>query len=132
MEIDVTQFFRTAEASDFSASQMELGPNAGRITWSNAMREASDAPMLTTPEQLDALRDHAREYGAWDDAQIDAWTDDECNAFLVQEVAAAIRESDLDTCDPDWKAYEADCDAGRASGRMGPGSDGRIWFYLGT
>ena len=56
-EINVTRFFRTAEPSDYSASVAELGTNAGRITWGNATREAAESPLLTTEEEIEAMRD---------------------------------------------------------------------------
>lgn len=41
MELDITSFVRDAAPFEFSASQMEMGEDAGRITWRNACEEAS-------------------------------------------------------------------------------------------
>lgn len=133
MEIDITEFFRTEEHSDYSASVAEKGPAAGRITWAAAMRAADHPPvMLDTEDKLEAFRDHMRGFGAWDDAEIAAWTQQECNALFIQLVSGDIRECGIDTLQPDWTDYEAGAQAGRHSGNFGPGDDGRVWYYLGS
>lgn len=37
MEIDITTLARDCDPADYSASRAELGDNAGKITWSNAL-----------------------------------------------------------------------------------------------
>ncbi len=80
MEIDITRFFYNAEPFDFSGSRLERGNNAAQETWDNALEEAERRPLLTTNDQLDALRDHMRGFGAWDDTEIADWTKMQCNA----------------------------------------------------
>ena len=63
MEIDITAFFKNSDPWQFSASKAEIGQNAGSITWNNAKQEASESPLLTTEEQLQALRDHVQGMG---------------------------------------------------------------------
>ena len=92
MEIDITNFFNNAEPFDFSASVAERGENAGRDTWNNAKREGAASPLLTTPEQLDALRSYVKGFGAWDDDEIAAWDDAECNALFIQLISGDMRE----------------------------------------
>lgn len=46
MEIDITNFVRTAKTHDFSASVAEMGQNAGKITWNNAVAEASSTQWI--------------------------------------------------------------------------------------
>lgn len=82
-----------------------------------------------------AFRDHMRGYGAWDDSEIDAWTNRECNALLIQMVSGDAREAER-LCpgdglgDIDWTAYEALAHAGTISGRLS--CDGKkIHFYVG-
>lgn len=129
MEIDVTRFYRLAEASDFQASATELGANAGRITWQNAMREAEESPILATEEEVSALRDYCEGFGAWSRDEIDAWSAQECNAMMAQLVAAEMREHDLDggSSESDWQAYE---ESGQG-GSLYRGDDGCVYFYLG-
>lgn len=132
MEIDISEFFRTENHEDFSASAMEKGPQAGRLTWAAAMQAAAEpGPMLDTEDKLQALRDYVRGFGAWDAEAIAAWTPEECNALFIQLVAGDIRESGIDTLEPDWATYQEDVESGRFSGNFYPGDDGRIWYSLG-
>ena len=77
MEIDVTAFFENADPFEFSHSRAEGGANAGPQTWANAKEEAQRSPLLTTPEQLDALRSYV----------IAAWSPIECNALFIQLIS---------------------------------------------
>lgn len=135
MEIDITRFVMAEEPADYSASVAELGPDAGRITWAAAVRYAreTDPPLLSTPDQLDAFRDDMRGFGAWDDAEIDAWSAEECNALLAQRIAGDMRNGGLPPgpSDADWTEYEAEDNNGR-SGNLYRGDDGRVWYCLGT
>lgn len=134
MEIDITRFFESADPFEFSASRAERGQNAGPETWANAKQEGADAPLLTTPEQMQALRDHVKEFGAWDAEEIAAWDDIECNALFIQMVSSAMREADLDSGEPDWEAYEAML-GGKDNPIMGealpPLALGQVWRTLG-
>jgi hypothetical protein len=87
MEIDITSFFENAEPWKFSHSIAEGGPSAGSDTWRTALSEAAEAPLLKTPEALDALRGWARSSGGWEKDEIDAWSADECNALFIQLVS---------------------------------------------
>lgn len=137
MDIDITDFFNDAEASNFSASRAEMGENAGKITWANAVTEGTNAPMLTTLGQLDALRDYVRGFGAWDAGHIAGWSDAECNALFIQLVSGDIREmKELCTGDDgeiDWSEVESLSSQGSIAGRISGGPltiDGRIYFCL--
>lgn len=132
MEIDITSFFESANSFEFSASHAERGRNAGPETWANAKQEGADAPLLTTPEQMQALRDHVKEFGAWDAEEIAAWGDIECNALFIQMVSGDMREGGLDSGEPDWEAYEAGQEKGTYSGSIYRGSDERIYYDLGS
>jgi hypothetical protein len=135
MEIDITDFYNGEDAGNFSASRAELGQDAGRITWRNALAEAESSPLLATEEQLEALRNDAKESGGWTRTEIAAWSDSECNALFVQMVSAQMREIEklctLDNGDTDWPAYEALCERGTVSGSLYRGDNGRIYYYLG-
>lgn len=130
MEIDITDFVNNADPFEFSASVAERGKNAGRETWANAKRDAAATPLLTTPEQLDALRDHARGFGAWDGEEIAAWSDDECSALFIQMISGDMREAGMDLADFDWEEYEERANGGEISGRICRGGD-RVYYYLG-
>ncbi len=132
MEIDITDFFNseTVDMSDTSGSQMEHGPDAGRITWRNAKEAAQEYRHLTTVDQLAACRNHLTDMGL--DTAEEA-TDDELNALFLQLVAGDIREvPDMDVGDWDWELYEKLAERGTVAGRMYRGDDGRIYYYLGS
>jgi hypothetical protein len=130
MEIDITEFVNNEDSSQYSASAMEFGPDAARITWRNACEQAMQTPLLAE-EQLDALRDHVRGFGAWEDTEIDAWNATECNALFIQLISGDMREADMDDCeieDFDWGAYYARDDI---SPNISQGIDGTIYYRLG-
>lgn len=136
MYVDVTDLVETGEMFEFSASRMERGNNAGPETWANAKEEAAARPILAA-DQLPVFRDYMREFGAWDDAEIDAWDSVDCNALMVQLVAGDVRE--MESLCPgdgpggiDWQEAERLSQEGTISGRMEPGDDGRIWYYAGS
>jgi hypothetical protein len=130
MELDVTHMVEDADNMiELSGSVVEHGQNASRITWNNSMEYGRDKPLLTTEDERDAARDHFREYGAWTREEIAAWSDDELNAIMCQDVAAAIRE--MEVCNGDYAEYERLCNAGTLSGRLCRGDNGRWYFYLG-
>lgn len=129
MEIDITDFFEHADPFNFSASIVERGQNAGPETWGNARREAAEAPLLTTPEQLDALRAHVKGFGAWSEKAIDAWDDRYCNALFIQLISGDIRAA-FDDAEPDWKDYQRRAENGQCSGNLFKAADGRVYYDL--
>lgn len=134
MEIDVTHMMKDSDNMPMlSGSRCELGDNAGAITWNNSKAYGAARPLLTTDEARDAAREHFREYGAWDRDEIAAWSEEELQAIMCQEVAASIRELEVLDSWPDVDAaeYEALCECGTLSGRLYCGDDGRWYFYLG-
>lgn len=133
MEINITRFFNEADPCNYSASRMELGDNAGRITWNNAV---SDSPeyMFVTAENREEFESHFRAYGAWSEEEIAAWSDQELNALFLQDVSAEIREFN-DMAEGDWQEWEALCHACTCSGRLYGGGlsvDGEIYFQIGN
>jgi hypothetical protein len=127
MEINITRIFTSGEYSpmDYSASVAEIGNNAGKITWNNALESSEDYSPLDTPEKLEAFRDHVEGFGAWSEEEIAAWNVTECNALFVQLVSGDIREAGLDVDNPDWDEYEA-------NDNIFQGIDGEIYYYLGS
>lgn len=128
MEINITSFAET-NAFPYSHSVFEGGPNAGRNTWEAAQHAAV---LLDTPAKVQAMRDHAKGFGAWDADEIAAWTDEEVNALFVQLISGDIREAGADSLtDIDWEEYERQSEAGQIAGRMFRGIDGDFYYYLG-
>ena len=111
MEIDVTTLVtEDFDPHEFSDSQYHSGlDNIGEITWQAALEQADETPLLTTVDQLVAMADHILKYGAWSKAEVDAMTVRDLNAFLIQEVASAVHESNGEGSDflaaKDGQAY---------------------------
>lgn len=132
MEIDITAFVDTETPEFYSASQAEMGPDAGKLTWAASMEAAEriSPPMLDTEDKLDEARDYFGAMGAWDRAEIAAWTPQHVNAMFIQEVSARMRDDGIKAgmMEDDWLRLED----GEASGLIYRGNDGRIYFYLGS
>lgn len=131
MEIDITDFFMNAAPKDYSASVMEIGRNAGPDTWRAACEDSPDHMMLDTDDKRDAFKEYVRGFGAWDDAEIAAWSDVELNALFIQMISGDMRDADLkpDMSEEDWAAYEANEQVAR---NIQPGDDGRVYYYVGS
>jgi hypothetical protein len=131
-EIDVS-FLLTEDAGQFSASRMELGEDAGRITWRNALNSADLISL--TPEEILEAKDHIREYGAWSDEEIDSWTDEETKALIVQFAAGDYREAESccwsdELHDIDWDGeYQRQAQEGSISGNLYM-SDGKLYLMF--
>ena len=140
MEIDITNFVQSSEPFDFSRSCAEAGDRAGPDSWNNAKREAASAPMLTTEDQLDAMRQLVKESGGWDATERDAMTAEDLNALFIQLVSGDMREAGMDEVDLedfDWNAYYAKAEEGSISGSIfrgdieGSEGFGRIFYSFG-
>lgn len=139
MEIDITAL-RHVDVWQFSHSQAENGftGNAGKETWQAALNAGLEPPLLNAPEAIAEFRDYVRDFGAWDDEEITAWNENECNALFLQFVSGDIREAGADCLhDVNWRAYERDATSGRISGRMsrqtfGRGKPAKFWYYIGN
>ena len=129
LEIDVS-FLLECDASDFSASQFERGPNAGKITWANAC-EACHLINLT-PEEILAAKEYIKTWGAWEDDEIDSWSEGETKALIVQYAAGGYREAEFcqlmdEDGNIDWAEYEASAQNGATSGNLFM-HDGKLWL----
>lgn len=97
--IDVTDFVNAAEDNPeiYSSSVAASGlQNIGEVTWRNSLlyMESSGNFFFNDTELCDLVRDHFREYGAWEKSEIDAWSMQEINAMLVQEVASEMQKDE--------------------------------------
>lgn len=137
MELDITDFVRTAETHSFSASRAELGNDAGRITWNNALVESANTQWIDETSR-DEFESWVREFGAWGRAEIEAWSLDECNALLIQFISGDLREleslcySDDDEFCINWSKAEVLLSEGTIGGNIYKGDDGRVYFYMGN
>ncbi len=129
MELNITRFFNTESAFDYSASCAEIGDDAGKRTWNNAVIASHNhADLLDTDDKKDTFRAYVKTFGAWDENEIAAWTDNELTALLIQLISASMRENGLDSSEPDWEAYESD---DNNSGDIFRSGD-EVYFYIGS
>ena len=137
MEINITHFVRTAETHELSASRAELGNDAGKITWNNAVREAATTQLISQDDR-DEFERWVREFGAWSRDEIEAWSLDECNALLIQYISGDLNEleslcySDTDEFGIDWDEAEKLSSKGTISGNIFKGVDDHVYFYMGS
>jgi hypothetical protein len=130
MEIDVTHMVDDADDMPMlSGSRLELGQDAGKITWGNSVAYGANRRLLTSDEEREEARDYFKDFGAWSEEEIAAWSDEELQGIMCQDVAAAIREMDVAE---DYEDYVRLCDEGTLSGRLSRGDDGRWYFYVGS
>lgn len=126
LELDVTSMVADAdEMPMLSGSIAELGENASHITWRNSVDYGRSNPLLT-PDQFDEVRDYYRDFGAWDDDEIDAWDASDLQGIVAQEAAAQIREMERFAT---YEEYQAAAERGSVSGSLYRGDDGR-WFLM--
>lgn len=105
MEINITHLLHDdINLMLYSASAAELGQDAGKVTWENAVDAVTycaedgscadqlDHVMLKTAEQLQAARDYFRDSGGWSAEEINSWNTDDLNALMLQFVAGDLRE----------------------------------------
>jgi len=120
MELEITDFVEQLESglvdpSFYCDSIAHSGlSNIGQVTWNRALHAGHD--LVTTEEQIQEAKDHFAEYGAWDDDEIESWSQKDVNALLVQDICA------------DYKEYGADDD----SSRLYRDADGKFYYYLGS
>lgn len=126
MEIEITQLLEE-DMFQFSHSRMEGGENAGENTWRAALD--GPRPLLTTPEQFSATRDYFGGFGAWTGEELNAMSENEIQALLLQFIAGDVREAGADSLDElDWEAYEAD---ENLCHRLFRADDSRIYYSIG-
>lgn len=131
MEINITAVFYSYRPHLYSASKAELGPDAGVITWANAMRDAEVFNLLNTEEKLEAFRAWLKSCGPWTAKETADFTVQELNALFLQFVAGDIRESGLlDTFEPDWDQYCEDASEGRVSGLLFVADDRQVYYTI--
>jgi hypothetical protein len=143
MDIDIPDFVKNEDGWLYSGSVATHGANAAKQTWSNALKQAASKPLLTTEEQLQALRDHVQAMGFGEDVQ--SYDADQCNALFIQLISGDMREAQMDDYDLtgedediafDWGEYYERVSEGQISGNIfrgdveGSEGFGRIFYTL--
>lgn len=139
MTIDITRLFARLATVDphapgtakcYSASRSELGDDAAKITWENCRRDAAARLRELTDAAVgwddltDAIIDHVAAFGAWGDrTEVGRWPRTDLYAFLLQDIASAVREWDRaggseDGYAGDWAMYREKAEVGTVSGRL--------------
>ena len=127
MEFNVTDIIENHDTAEFSGSVYSSGlDNIGAVTWRRAHEYATESPLATTPDQLAAIADWVAEFGAWDEAEIEAMSDTDLNAMLVQSVAGDKNTSEHYDSFEEYsekeggRLYQCDIDGDKDFGQ---------WFY---
>lgn len=129
MELDVTHMVEDSDAMpNLSGSIAELGKDAGKITWRNSLEYAKAHPLLADDNVRHEAREYFKGFGAWDEDEIAAWSNDELEALVSQYIAGNIRE--MEGFDSEEEYIEAEKE-GQVSGGLFKSDDGRWYFYLG-
>lgn len=92
--IDIQKLFSHLEPWDCSNSVANLGSRAAELTWDCAMELAAKVDEWLLSDRADALNaivDWACETGAWTLEELQGWSEQECFALLVQNVASDMR-----------------------------------------
>lgn len=146
IEANVTRMFEALEPWDCSNSVSNYGPDAARMTWQNALTIAGhheDWLASDVAESCEAMRDAARQLGAWDRDEVAAFSDQECLAHFVQAIASDLRNHlDVDNqslrgCAATYAAAVEAYNAGQATieceGHYDVDEHGNVvvWFYIG-
>ena len=130
-QINITDFFNNATMMDYSASAAELGDDAGPITWRNACNAADEWMMLDDDEKREAFKEWIKDFGAWDDDEVAAWSDAEVNALFLQFVSGDIREGfEWPDVDDIWANYEELVKQGTVSSNIWRDDVGEIFYSL--
>jgi hypothetical protein len=128
MELDITVWVERYgdNPERFSDSIANSGlQNIGQVTWRNAMDAAEDC-MLVNDANRDELVDHFAGYGAWERAELEANSDAELNALLLQFIAGDYQgRRDADERG-ELEEYEQN-----EGGRLYVGDGGRWFYYVG-
>ena len=132
MEIDVTDFLASTDCSMLSGSVVELGTNAGRITWQNSIDAVKGFNPLPDGAALHEFRDWLRPWGGWDDAEIATMSDEHLRALCVQWIASDWREcfGDRESSNADWSDYETRASEGQCPSSFYRDDTGRTFWDM--
>lgn len=96
IEANVSRMFESVEPWDCSNNAFNLGQNVGQLTWRAALSVADNAESWLLSDRdrtVEGTREWARESGGWSREEIAAWTDRECLALFVQNIAGELRDN---------------------------------------
>lgn len=131
-DLDVTTFVLTQYPQRYAANAVELGVDAGAITWNAAVAYATTHPDMLG-DAVDDWKQEVRSLGAWTDDECASWPEVHWVALFVQFLAGDMREAGLYPGNPPsvWAQYYDLAAHGRAHGRLDRTGDGRIIYSIG-
>ena len=92
MYFDVTPLFSDKlDAYLLSNSVANLGDNAGRITWLNALAAADEYPLVNDDNREEVI-DHLKTYGAWEYGDLLQFNNLSLGALVWQFAASDFRD----------------------------------------
>lgn len=94
IKANVSKMFASVEPYLVCNSRCNLGDNAAGLTHNNAMMIADQYESWLLSDRFEAtegVRDWANDSGGWDAEEIESWTQQECLALFVQNIAAELR-----------------------------------------
>lgn len=120
VEVNINRLVTELNSHDLSGSVATHGANVAKETWANAC-EAAETPLDI--EDRDGVRAYFKGFGAWDEAEIAAWSDNELDALVLQYAAGDLNEAQsLCAGDGvggiDWDEYETLSSEGTISGNL--------------
>lgn len=131
MQIDITEWIASIDPGMLSGSIAELGDRAGALTWQNSCDAVKDFNPLPDADALQEFRDWLKPWGAWNDDEIAAMSDDHLRALCLQWIAGDWRECfDCDSDEADWSDYETRASDGNCPSSFYRDDAGRIFWDM--
>ena len=133
MEINVTKFVQAECMRDYSASVAEIGPDAGPSTWRASTEASEDWNFLPDADALQEFREWLKPWGAWDDVEITAMSDDHLRALCLQWIASDWRECfewPEHAAGIDWDYYQSMAQDGQCPSSFYHADDGSIYWSM--
>ena len=95
IKANVSKMFASVKPYLVCNSRCNLGDNAAGLAYNNAMMIAGQYEswlLSDRGEAIEGMRDWANESGGWNDEMIAEWSEQECLALFVQNIAAELRD----------------------------------------
>lgn len=138
MEIRIDTFWQEFCPSDYSASRAEAGQSAGSDTWRAAMDDGGNWPILPDDDTRDCFIGMCIDSGGWDAEGMQHMRPEEVSALALQWLAGDMRDIfhlgygvRISAESINWPAVEKRVASGACSGRIYPGRDGAVYWYIG-
>lgn len=113
MDINILPLL-SVDLYELCGSVAERGENAAQETWQNSIEMGREICLVKTPQEIEATKEWAKDFGAWEDEEIDGWNDEKVNAWLIQCIAGSFRE--MEGCES-MADYEKKAEAGHICSR---------------